>query len=210
MRPVWTHGSKPALLKPVFPQVPTVRALCSDHSVIGGDFYIMDRVDGLILRGRSAAEHSIPTESCQKLAETFVDTLVHLHSIDPAGSGLAGIGKGDGYVRRQVEGWCRRYSRARTDDTRDYKTAIAARLTETAREAGAANPEQLGEQLALLLDGASARTRVLNSECFSTAAAIAAVLIDSAIDRAIPSPSPRQRGDDRGTTGPAPVPVGGR
>jgi AcrR family transcriptional regulator len=64
---------------------------------------------------------------------------------------------------------------------RDYKTAIAARLTETAREAGAADPEQLGEQLALLIDGASARTRVLNRDSFSTAAAIAAVLIDNAL-----------------------------
>ena len=64
---------------------------------------------------------------------------------------------------------------------RDYKKAFAARLAETAREAGAANPEQLGEQLALLLDGASARTRVLNTESFPTAAAIAAVLIDNAI-----------------------------
>ena len=64
---------------------------------------------------------------------------------------------------------------------RDYKKAVAARLAETAREAGAANPEQLGEQLALLLDGASARTRVLNAESFPTAAAIAAVLIDNAI-----------------------------
>jgi hypothetical protein len=63
----------------------------------------------------------------------------------------------------------------------DYKVAIAARLTATAHEAGATNPEQLGEQLALLLDGASARTRVLNSESFPTAAAIAAVLIDNAI-----------------------------
>ncbi|HKD89775.1 MAG TPA: hypothetical protein VKB62_14695, partial [Streptosporangiaceae bacterium] len=64
---------------------------------------------------------------------------------------------------------------------RDYKKAFAARLAETAREAGATNPEQLGEQLALLLDGASARTRVLNTETFPTAAAIAAVLIDNAI-----------------------------
>lgn len=63
----------------------------------------------------------------------------------------------------------------------DYKKAFAARLTETAREAGATNPEQLGEQLALLLDGASARTRVLNAETFATAAAIAVVLIDNAI-----------------------------
>ena len=64
---------------------------------------------------------------------------------------------------------------------RDYKQALAARLTETAREAGAANPEQLGEELALLLDGAAARSRVLNTSTFSTAATIAAVLIDNAI-----------------------------
>src|SRR5450759_5637476 len=53
---------------------------------------------------------------------------------------------------------------------RDYKQAFAARLTETAREAGATNPERLGEQLALLLDGASARSRVLNTEPFATPA----------------------------------------
>lgn len=71
----------------------------------------------------------------------------------------------------------------------DYKNAFAARLAETAREAGAMNPEELGEQLALLLDGASARNRVLNTETFATAAAIAAVLIDNAIPAARPSPS---------------------
>jgi hypothetical protein len=70
----------------------------------------------------------------------------------------------------------------------------------------AADPEQLGEQLALLIDGASARTRVLNSDSFPTAAAIAAVLIDNAI----PASSPRQPSDHGGTTGPAPVPVGGQ
>ena len=70
---------------------------------------------------------------------------------------------------------------------RDYKKAFAARLTETAREAGAANPEQLGEQLALLLDGASARNRVLSTDTFATASAIAAVLIDNAIpDTSVP------------------------
>ncbi|MFQ6399152.1 TetR/AcrR family transcriptional regulator [Nocardia sp. KC 131] len=67
---------------------------------------------------------------------------------------------------------------------RDYKIGFAARLTDTAREAGATNPEQLGEQLALLLDGASARSRVLNTDAFTTAAAIAAVLVDNAIPTA--------------------------
>ena len=64
---------------------------------------------------------------------------------------------------------------------RDYKLAFAARLTDAAREAGAVDPEHLGEQLALLLDGASARSRVLNTDTLATAAAIAGVLIDNAI-----------------------------
>ena len=71
---------------------------------------------------------------------------------------------------------------------RDYKQALAARLAETAREAGATNPEQLGEQLALLLDGASARSRVLDTSTFSTAAAIAAVLVENAIPTAAVPP----------------------
>jgi AcrR family transcriptional regulator len=71
---------------------------------------------------------------------------------------------------------------------RDYKKAFAARLTDTAREAGATSPEQLGEQLALLLDGASARSRVLNTETFTTAATIAAILINNALPAA-PAPS---------------------
>jgi AcrR family transcriptional regulator len=66
-------------------------------------------------------------------------------------------------------------------EARTYKLAFAARLTDAAREAGATDPEQLGEQLALLLDGASARSRVLDTETLATAAAIATVLVDSAI-----------------------------
>lgn len=80
---------------------------------------------------------------------------------------------------------------------RDYKKAFAARLAATAREAGAANPEQLGEQLALLLDGASARSRVLNAEALATAAAIAVVLIDNAIPQAA-APSVASAAEDPG------------
>jgi len=64
---------------------------------------------------------------------------------------------------------------------RTYKIGFADRLVAAARDAGATNPEQLGEQLALLLDGASARSRVLNTDTFATAAAIATVLVDNAI-----------------------------
>lgn len=64
---------------------------------------------------------------------------------------------------------------------REYKKSVATRLTETAREAGAADPELLGEQLALLLDGASARTRTLGTDAIPTADSIAATLIEHAL-----------------------------
>jgi AcrR family transcriptional regulator len=67
---------------------------------------------------------------------------------------------------------------------RDYKKAVAARLADAAREAGAADPELLGEQLALLLDGASARTRTLGVETLPTAVSIATTLIEQAIPAA--------------------------
>ena len=70
---------------------------------------------------------------------------------------------------------------------RAYKKSVAARLTETAREAGAADPELLGEQLSLLLDGASARTRTLGTESLPTAIGIAATLIELAIPDTAPA-----------------------
>ena len=109
------------LLKPVFPHVPTMRALCRDHSVIGCDFYVMDRVAGLILRGEAPVEPRLTPENCRALVETFVDTLAQLHAIDPDRSGLHTIGKGGDYVARQVEGWTRRYTRARTHNTPSFE-----------------------------------------------------------------------------------------
>jgi AcrR family transcriptional regulator len=70
---------------------------------------------------------------------------------------------------------------------REYKKSVAARLTETAREAGADDPELLGKQLALLLDGASARTRTLGTETLPTAAGIAGTLLEHAIPPAAPA-----------------------
>ncbi|SEG94129.1 transcriptional regulator, TetR family [Actinacidiphila yanglinensis] len=69
---------------------------------------------------------------------------------------------------------------------REYKKSVAVRLTETAREAGAIDPELLGEQLALLLDGASVRTRALGTGAEQTAAGIAAMLIEHAIPQTAP------------------------
>ena len=58
-------------------------------------------------------------EQARALCLDAVDVLAELHGIDPAAAGLADLGKGTGYVRRQVEGWSTRYRNAHTEDVPD-------------------------------------------------------------------------------------------
>ena len=99
-------------LKSVYPLVPNMIALCEDHSILGSDFYLMDRVLGEIFR------RDVPTSLTEKdisvMAESLVSGLAQLHSVDA--SVLAELNKGPGYVSRQVEGWSKRYRNALTDD----------------------------------------------------------------------------------------------
>ncbi|MGH3656261.1 MAG: phosphotransferase family protein, partial [Micromonosporaceae bacterium] len=101
-------------LKPVFRYVPEMLALCTDESVIGSDFYVMERLDGIILRRDLPPGLTLSPAAARQLCHTVIDRLVELHSIDPAAAGLDEIGKGHGYVRRQVTGWSDRYRKART------------------------------------------------------------------------------------------------
>lgn len=99
-------------LKPVYPLVPNVIALCDDPNVIGSDFYVMDRVPGDIFR-RDVPE-TLSASDISLMANSLVAGLAQLHSVDA--SVLAELNKGTGYVQRQVEGWSKRYRNALTDD----------------------------------------------------------------------------------------------
>jgi len=103
-----------AALRPVFPQVPAMVALCTDHGVLGSDFYVMERVEGAIPRARMPPELGTDPRLMAALGERFVDLLAELHAVDPVAAGLDGLSRGPGYVRRQVEGWSERYRRAKT------------------------------------------------------------------------------------------------
>lgn len=107
-------------LKPVFPQVPTMVAHCTEEdSPVGSELYAMERLHGLIPRRDFGFPMS--PEQADALCDNAVDTLVALHSIDVvAVPGLAALDKGEGYVARQVGGWTRRLDNARTDDTGDW------------------------------------------------------------------------------------------
>lgn len=101
-------------LRPVYPFVPEVIAHCADPGVIGADFYVMRRVPGMVLRRSLPPGVSLDPAAARALCLNAVDALVALHRVDPEAAGLATLGKGPGYPRRQVEGWSGRYLRART------------------------------------------------------------------------------------------------
>ena len=99
-------------LKPVYDLVPKVIALCEDHSILGSDFYVMDRIQGEIFR-RDVPD-TLSADDISVMASSLVSGLAQLHSVDA--SVLAELNKGAGYVTRQVEGWSKRYRNALTDD----------------------------------------------------------------------------------------------
>ena len=108
-------------LQPVYPLVPSMIALCDDQSVMGSDFYVMERVVGDIFR-RDVPE-GVTAGDVSVMADSLINGLVQLHAVDA--SILAELNKGPGYVQRQVEGWSKRYRNALTDDVPNGEKVMA-------------------------------------------------------------------------------------
>ena len=117
-------------LRPVYPKVPAPLAFCEDESILGTPFYVMERVEGVILR-KGIPDEMVPgPELTARVAEGLVGTLAELHAVDYEAAGLGDLGRPEGYVRRQIEGWTRRYEKAETDSVPDAEW-IAAWLLES-------------------------------------------------------------------------------
>ncbi|TCO46230.1 aminoglycoside phosphotransferase (APT) family kinase protein [Kribbella antiqua] len=112
-----------AALKPVFPYVPTMVAHCNDTAVIGSEFYVMERIAGTIPR-KSELGVELTAEQTRQLCYTVIDTLVDLHQVDAGQAGLTDLGRGDGYVVRQVNGWSTRYRKAKTWNVPSYERVM--------------------------------------------------------------------------------------
>jgi aminoglycoside phosphotransferase (APT) family kinase protein len=111
-------------LAPAYPLVAGMVGLCRDATVIGSDFYVMERIPGLILRTDPAVPLS-PGQAAQVCGEAW-EALARLHEVDVAAiPDLAALGRGDGYVARQVAGWTERLARAATDDLGDWADVTA-------------------------------------------------------------------------------------
>jgi len=117
-----------AALGPTTVPVPPVVALCEDESVNGAPFYVMEFVDGPILRTRQEAEAEFEEADRQLIGERVVDTLVEIHAVDPEEAGLGELGKREDYVARQLHRWQGQWEKSKTrevplvDDVHDRLT----------------------------------------------------------------------------------------
>ncbi|GIW37024.1 MAG: phosphotransferase family protein [Meiothermus sp.] len=110
-------------LKPVYPRVPRPLLYCADESILGAPFYVMERLQGVILR--TQPPEGLTPALMRGICEAALDALVELHGLDYAKAGLADLGRPEGYVERQVRGWAERYQKARTEEISGMERAMA-------------------------------------------------------------------------------------
>ena len=139
-------------LSAVYSPAPKPLLFCDDESVIGSEFYLMERRNGLIIRGKAervSSPHvskgldgeSRTIEDSQdyriEVCESFIQNLADLHSLDYKAAGIGDLGRPDGYARRQVEGWTKRYFAAKTHNHPELEVAIAWLNNNIPAESGA-------------------------------------------------------------------------
>ncbi|MBX7170552.1 MAG: phosphotransferase family protein [Pyrinomonadaceae bacterium] len=111
-------------LSKVYAPAPKPLIYCEDENVIGSEFYLMERRNGLIIRGKSPEILENSPELQRKVCESFIENLAKLHSLDYKKIGLENLGKPEGYAVRQVEGWAKRYFNAKTDEHLELEKSI--------------------------------------------------------------------------------------
>lgn len=113
-----------AKVQPAFPAAPKVYLLCEDISIIGAPFFLMERRQGIVLRGRGPAGVTLPADFASRVSQGFMDCFVALHAIDLKAHDLLTLGRPEGFLQRQVQGWADRWRRAGTHDQPDIDRAI--------------------------------------------------------------------------------------
>ena len=102
-------------LGPTDVPVPRVLAFGDDDSGAGAPFYVMERVDGRILRtGRRWPPWS-PDEA-RACSTCLIDVLAALHSVDYEAVGLGDFGRPDGFLARNVARWGKQWQANKTRD----------------------------------------------------------------------------------------------
>jgi aminoglycoside phosphotransferase (APT) family kinase protein len=110
-----------ALKNAGYDKIPTPLSYEASGDVIGAPFYVMQRLKGVILRAKDAMNPALTPSVMRDVSVKLIDNLVDLHTLDIEKTGLIELGKPEGYVKRQVEGWVNRYQYAQTDEVKDME-----------------------------------------------------------------------------------------
>jgi len=97
--------------------VPVAKILFEDAGdLIGVPFYVMEKVDGYVIRGVPPAGWADSARDRHAVGDVLVDTLADLHAVDPDEIGLAGYGRPSGLGERQVRRWSDQWERSKSRD----------------------------------------------------------------------------------------------
>jgi aminoglycoside phosphotransferase (APT) family kinase protein len=111
-------------LQKVYSYGPVPIHFCEDQEILGCDFYLMSYIEGLVIRREYPSNISLSPDQIRQQLFNFFDVLSELHSVDLVAAGLETFGKPEGYVKRQVEGWCKRWGDAVTPDTANFDATM--------------------------------------------------------------------------------------
>ena len=107
-----------------FSKVPKMFGFCDDERILGSDFYVMEKMEGIILNFKEAKTRNIAANDYKTIANSWLNTLVELHNVDYHNIGLGDLGKPEGYAERQVTNWGKQYLRAKTDEVTEAEMVM--------------------------------------------------------------------------------------
>lgn len=105
-----------SVLYQAFPLAPRAFLYCEDPDVIGADFFVMERRHGIVVRRTIPQAFAGQPDAPRRMSEALVDALAAFHAVDYEAIGLGGLGKPAGFIERQVEGWYKRWHKAKVAD----------------------------------------------------------------------------------------------
>ncbi|MDP6455972.1 MAG: phosphotransferase family protein [Candidatus Marinimicrobia bacterium] len=114
-----------SILYKTFPCAPQAFLFCDDSKVIGASFFIMERKRGVVVRKTVPEVFVAMEDSPRRMSEALVDRLAEFHAVDFASLGLGDLGRPEGFIQRQVEGWFKRWEAAKHEDLEEMDDLYA-------------------------------------------------------------------------------------
>ena len=111
-----------SVLYQAFPHAPRAYLYCDDASIIGADFFVMERRRGVVVRRSMPSAFAAMPDAPHRMSAALVDALAEFHAVDYRAIGLSDLGQPQGFITRQIEGWYKRWNAAKTEDVADMES----------------------------------------------------------------------------------------